>query len=490
MLAEWTSPRTEKSRHTNMFVRTGVGAFLGWETCWNAFRVIASRKRWDLITIKATMFEEQLSRTATFGCPVPVEVIWPSVFRLSPAVVAGMCWPRLSRLQPTICHSRLEWLLHGANSWKCPRSTRPCSIGGLRIVLFLKCSHPSSSFLPSTHMLGLSLTTPTTAASAIPVAKIATKDLQAMAPDIMKLLEASLFDLEAVDSMMLNMKSNSVTREQAACDWLKGNTDRWNSWIPKATKCNPGFGVYDDVTDTFTAERATATTCRACLPGMFSKALGEGAFWARRPMTETPKKSKKNGTFMLHGKSCGDTGVGSNTSRVGAIDNYFPGSVRRFILNWLSRADMGWLTWESCSDCVVKPENIAAMVEASMWILWYEVFWEFYNLRVSMSAICNCYYVPSVWSNSRLKPTGWRNQRSPWILSSSESHVSHCRPLQMTMAAHTFVKLVLRANSSLEPVQWIVMLVLRAQRKQTNLPRSAHHVLQVGISQNTDHFVL
>lgn len=132
---------------------------------------------------------------------------------------------------------------------------------------------PSKLVLPPFNAYAWSQSDYTSAASAIPVAKIATKDLQAMAPDIMKLLEASLFDLEAVDSMMLNMKSNSVTRKQAACDWLKGNTDRWKSWIPKATKCNPGFGVYDDVTDTFTAERATATTCRACLPGMFSKAF-------------------------------------------------------------------------------------------------------------------------------------------------------------------------------------------------------------------------
>ena len=147
---------------------------------------------------------------------------------------------------------------------------------------------PSKLVLPPFNAYAWSQADYTTAASAVPVAKIATKDLQAMAPDISKLLEASLFDLEAVDSMMLNMKSNSVTREQAACDWLKANTDRWKSWIPKATQCNPGFGLYDDATDTFTAERATATTCRACLPGMFSKALGEGSIlgqgdlWKRR----------------------------------------------------------------------------------------------------------------------------------------------------------------------------------------------------------------
>ena len=136
---------------------------------------------------------------------------------------------------------------------------------------------PSKLVLPPFNAYAWSQGDYTTAGSAIPCAKIATKDLQAMAPDISKLLEASLFDLEAVDGMMLNVKSNSVTREQAACDWLKANTDRWKLWIPKATQCNPGYGLYDGATDTFTAERATATMCRPCLPGMFSKALLEGS---------------------------------------------------------------------------------------------------------------------------------------------------------------------------------------------------------------------
>ena len=152
---------------------------------------------------------------------------------------------------------------------------------------------PSKLVLPPFNAYAWSQSDYTSAASAIPVAKIATKDLQAMAPDIMKLLEASLFDLEAVDSMMLNMKSNSVTRKQAACDWLKGNTDRWKSWIPKATKCNPGFGLYDDATDTFTAERATATTCRACLPGMFSKALGGGSILGQETYDRDSEKVEK-----------------------------------------------------------------------------------------------------------------------------------------------------------------------------------------------------
>ena len=111
----------------------------------------------------------------------------------------------------------------------------------------------------------------TTAGADIQVVKIVPKDLAVMAPDVVKFLGASLFDSAAVDSMMLNMKINSLTREQAACAWLKDNDARWTPWIPDPTKCDPGFGLYDEATKVFTAQRTTATTCRACLPGMFSK---------------------------------------------------------------------------------------------------------------------------------------------------------------------------------------------------------------------------
>lgn len=44
-------------------------------------------------------------------------------------------------------------------------------------------------------------------------------------------------------------------------------------WIPVPTTCESGFGLYDEVSEAFVGDRASATTCRACLPGMFSKAV-------------------------------------------------------------------------------------------------------------------------------------------------------------------------------------------------------------------------
>ena len=49
-------------------------------------------------------------------------------------------------------------------------------------------------------------------------------------------------------------------------------------WIPVPTDCESGFGLYDEVSEEFVAERArsreAASTCRACLPGTHSKLLG------------------------------------------------------------------------------------------------------------------------------------------------------------------------------------------------------------------------
>ena len=244
----------------------------------------------------------------------------------------------------------------------------------------------------------------TTGAVAVPVVKLNSYDISSMAPTLAKLVENSELDLDAVNSMMLDKVQNSLTREQAACAWLKSNEDRWKAtwlsraqcrtlklptsyvirgysqvntsprgiffglhnvlrvsstisvaatthtvdnrtkalneyasctckikdqraiastrkhlcislqcrthtesleysykimtslpnvlkvficqsqtiqilnivcdqgWIPVPTDCESGFGLYDEVSEEFVAERARATTCRACLPGMFSKA--------------------------------------------------------------------------------------------------------------------------------------------------------------------------------------------------------------------------
>ena len=116
----------------------------------------------------------------------------------------------------------------------------------------------------------------TTGAVAVPVVKLNSYDIFSMSPALTKLVEQSQLDLNAVDSMMLDKVQNSLTREQAACAWLKNNEARWKEWIPVPTDCESGFGLYDEALEAFVTERASATTCRACLPGMFSKAFVDG----------------------------------------------------------------------------------------------------------------------------------------------------------------------------------------------------------------------
>ena len=121
-----------------------------------------------------------------------------------------------------------------------------------------------------------------------------------------------LFSCLKVDQMMKTAKENASSptpRHDVACDWLKENSARWLTWIPSPTKCKVGFGLYNEVfwwnretnlnrqnvqsfqclsigicgnlsypeaSGEFSTSRAQATTCRACLPGMYSIPLDDG----------------------------------------------------------------------------------------------------------------------------------------------------------------------------------------------------------------------
>ena len=67
----------------------------------------------------------------------------------------------------------------------------------------------------------------------------------------------------------------SASRHDVACQWLRANEDRWRGWIPDATRCGPGSGLYDAAGGRFTPSRAGATECRACQPGMYSKQFAD-----------------------------------------------------------------------------------------------------------------------------------------------------------------------------------------------------------------------
>ena len=73
---------------------------------------------------------------------------------------------------------------------------------------------------------------------------------------------------------MLRDFKSGMTREEVACKWLKDNKVRWQTWIPDdPTLCVPGLGLYDEMVGDFTHHRSNATTCKPCLPGLFSEAV-------------------------------------------------------------------------------------------------------------------------------------------------------------------------------------------------------------------------
>jgi len=119
----------------------------------------------------------------------------------------------------------------------------------------------------------------TTDSQDLKVVKLASYDLPILAPDVMDLLAEGTLELSIVDQMMKTAKENASSptpRHDVACDWLKENSARWLPWIPSPTKCKVGFGLYNEASGEFSSSRAQATTCRACLPGMYSIALNDG----------------------------------------------------------------------------------------------------------------------------------------------------------------------------------------------------------------------
>ena len=137
----------------------------------------------------------------------------------------------------------------------------------------------------------------TTSSERIEVTKVISSDLEFMAPSFVRLLRNSQplggtrkelwaitvctlvsdglgaelrMQLEEMNSMLAAWKANaSASRYDIACQWVESNPHRWRSWIPDPTVCSRGQGLYNEGGETFTATRESATTCRACPPGIF-----------------------------------------------------------------------------------------------------------------------------------------------------------------------------------------------------------------------------
>ena len=108
-----------------------------------------------------------------------------------------------------------------------------------------------------------------TMAEALKVSKIASPILAVLAPEVARFLQNSILELDAMNSMLRAFKSQVAVRE-IACQWLRNNEPRWRRWIPVATECGNGFGLFNEATRSFVETHEAASTCAACLPGTYS----------------------------------------------------------------------------------------------------------------------------------------------------------------------------------------------------------------------------
>lgn len=111
----------------------------------------------------------------------------------------------------------------------------------------------------------------TSAGDSLRLANIVSYDMGFLAPDLLELLEKSRLDIDTIYDLMRKRKAMQASPREVACQWLKDNEQRWRPWIPDPTACSRGFGLYNELEEDFCQSRANAESCKACLPGTYSK---------------------------------------------------------------------------------------------------------------------------------------------------------------------------------------------------------------------------
>jgi len=83
------------------------------------------------------------------------------------------------------------------------------------------------------------------------------------------ILFASFQRLDQLNAILLEQKQTSDSWFNVTCTWLKNNQDTWSNWIPDASQCFAGFGLYDETMQEFTNTRNTSNkiVCKAS-PGI------------------------------------------------------------------------------------------------------------------------------------------------------------------------------------------------------------------------------
>ena len=93
------------------------------------------------------------------------------------------------------------------------------------------------------------------AASKSRISKGVSKDLSSLAPRVENFLDNLGVDMNMLNSMLLDQMNTGDSWRDVTCRWLQSNEEIWQSWLPDDTTCFGGFGLYDDVTSQFAADR-------------------------------------------------------------------------------------------------------------------------------------------------------------------------------------------------------------------------------------------
>ena len=114
-------------------------------------------------------------------------------------------------------------------------------------------------------------------AASLPLKKVVNFQLPSLAPDLIKFLEESTFELQNVKDMMTDLLANpSDSRHDVACRWLRTNEATWGRWIPDQSSCSPGQGMFHELQNEYVDSRSANVSmiqCRPCQAGRFSKRL-------------------------------------------------------------------------------------------------------------------------------------------------------------------------------------------------------------------------
>jgi len=114
-----------------------------------------------------------------------------------------------------------------------------------------------------------------TAPSSISIDKYVSKDLSVLAPEVVEMLNEFRIEMQQVNDMLRDQLQTEDSDFEVACRWLKANQDTWKNWLPDATKCYAGFGLYHEATGKYVQNRldSSGLNCKACASGTHSSRL-------------------------------------------------------------------------------------------------------------------------------------------------------------------------------------------------------------------------